>query len=627
MGWIPRHTRAASARRLGDLEERLRELEVARLESELRSPAVPIAPETRHRALTAAVSRMSLDEASWRSYRFGDRAWQEDAWRLYDITGQLRFVMNWVGSSVSRGILRVHKIDEHGNTGEVVDDPEVSQLSSGPLGTGDTRAEALRLAAIDLAVAGEAFLVAESGGGPDGTDLWWVVTGRQIKRLGDQITITRSPIHGGGTFVYRDGIDLILRCWTPHPANTDEPDSSVRSAIPDLRKLEAIRKREFAELDSRLAGAGLLLLPDSLDLPRETDDPEGADGFFQFLSRTMGLSLRDRSAAAAMVPIMVTGAAEDLEKVRHVTFWSEMSDALDEKWDRTIGSLAQSLDIPPEVLKGIGSSTNHWNAWAISDEAITVHIAPIAARIAAALTTGYLVPALEALGVADPTRYTYRFDLSLLSVRPNRSTDGTAYHDRMLISDDAARDAGAWTDAQAPDDAELLRRRADLWFKTDPAGAMADPLAREILGFGQPPITAGEPESSPVQPAPAPADPESTGPPPEPTAALALAAALECRRALELAGGRLVPHRIRDQHPGIPRHRLHTRVTPPDTARLDQLLAGAWTGIDLIASACQVDPVRLRAALDEHCRDLLIRGIALDDAELPPIVATLAVTP
>ena len=587
-----------------------------------------------HRALTAAVSRLSLDGASWRSYRFGDRAWQADAWRLYDITGQLRFTSNWVGSSCSRCEMYVAQVQADGSPGARVEDERISALACGPLGVGDTRSEALRLLGIDLFVGGEAYIVAESGAGSDGGDLWWVVTARQIKRQGDVITVARSPLHGGGTMLYRDGIDLILRVWTPHPADTAEADSPTRSAIPDLREMEALRKRGFAELDSRLSGAGLLALPEGMDLPRGDDDPAGASGFSALLGRVMGRSLRDRSSADAMVPIIMTGTADDIAQIRHITFWSDLSGQLGTMRESALRSLAQSLDIPPEVLLGLGSTTNHWNAWAISREAVQLHIKPVLARIAAAMTIGYLTPALESMGL-DPTQYTYAFNTAPLTANPDRSTDALNLHDRLLISDAAALSASDWDTKEAPDGTERARRIIEKLLLTSPDAVLSDPALRAMINLPPADTTTtttttgndvtGQPDNpGVVRPMESPPEEPQPEPVPQPAPNLSFAAHLAVRRALTLAGTRLIPHGRRPSN--TPRHQLHVHHGPVPDADVRALLDGPWVeefGGD-VATTLGVDPAAFVAVVGDHCRDLLSRGIAYDPALVDYLLASPA---
>ncbi len=60
-------------------------------------------PGTRPTALTAAAVPINLgDAASWQMFKLGDHRWQWEAWRHYDICGEMRFVVNWIGQAISR---------------------------------------------------------------------------------------------------------------------------------------------------------------------------------------------------------------------------------------------------------------------------------------------------------------------------------------------------------------------------------------------------------------------------------------------------------------------------------------------------------------------------------------------
>lgn len=596
--------------------------------------ALRVMPHT----ITASVAPVQMDGVGWQTWRPGSRAWQNEGWRLYDITPQLRFVANWVGNSVSRCRLYVAEVGPDGEVAGETEDPDVAQLASGPLGTGPAKDEALRLLAINLFVPGEGYIVAEADADEGGDDRWFVVSGQQVRLSGDRIVIRRSLLHGGGDMVFRPGIDLLLRVWTPHPANTDEPDSPTRSAIPDLREIELLRKREYAELDSRLAGAGLLPLPQGIDFPRGPNDPAGIEGFQAMLQRAMATSLTDRASAEALVPIMFTAPAEFLDKIKQVTFWSELSNQLLPLREAAVKSLAQGLDIPPEILLGQADS-NHWTAWQTGEDAITTQIVPVLARIADALTTGYLRTALEQMGF-DPDAYTYAFDTSPLTARPNRTTDALAYHDNLLLSDEAAVVAGAFRDDQMPTQKERLRRLAEKAAFANPT-LLVDPTIRELIGLPAPPpaIAPAAPAPAPGQPAPEPAPAEpappadetpralpTRAPEPEPVpsgqaAALQAVAGLATRRALSLAGGRLVPHHQRDRWPGTPRYQLHARVGPISPAEADKALRGAWEELGAAAEDLGLDPDQLQRLLHGFACELLTRGMAYEPGLLRDLVA------
>ena len=582
------------------------------------------------RSVTASVASVQLDGTAWQQFRFGSQQWQTEAWRLYDIIGQLHFIANWAGNSVARCRLYVAEVDETGEAGEETKDPDIAALAAGPLGSGPAKDEALRLCGINLYVPGDGYMVAEADAGDEGDDRWFVVSGRLIRRSGDQVTIRRPMLFGGGDMLYRPGVDLILRSWTPHPADPDEADSPTRSAIPDLRELEAIRKREYAELDSRLAGAGLLPLPSNIDFPRGPEDPTGLLGFGHRLMQTMATSLQDRSSAEAMVPILITVPPDVLDKIKPVTFWSELSDQLLPLRESAIKSLAQSLDIPPEVLLGIGD-TNHWNAWAVTEEAITTQIVPLLNRIADALTTGYLRGALEEMGL-DPGSYVYAFDTAPLTNRPNRSADALNYHQAGLLSDEAAVEAGAFREDQMPDQAERLRRMAEKIVIANPL-FLSEPTIQQLLGINIPTPTPAPAEVPPAEPGggenPAPVEaenpralPEQTPQTEETTAALVAVANLATRRALALAGGRIVPHTQRDRYSGTPRHQLHSRHGPITPDRADAVLRGAWDDLPEVAAELAIDPWQLQRLLHGFAVELLTRGMAFDPRLLRDLLAT-----
>src|SRR3546814_18909787 len=75
------------------------------------------------------------------------------------------------------------------------------------------------------------------------------------------------------------------------------------------------------------------------------------------------------------------------------------------------------------------SDLNHWNAWISDENNLKVNTAPDAELIAGALTTGYLQPRLRASGVQDWANWVVWYDLSELTLRPDRSETATQLYD------------------------------------------------------------------------------------------------------------------------------------------------------------------------------------------------------
>jgi hypothetical protein len=319
----------------------------------------------RRAALAGATAIVDFaGNSSWKTWKFGNKDWQAEAWRLYDIVGELHKLSGRVGDSLAQARLYVTEVDDTGEeTGEVTDE-RIRRLAAVPLGTGSQRDDNLRLAGIDLAVGGECWIVGEGAArNPEAAEgSWFVVTGAAFSRLGDDLQVKRPQVRGGSKLTLKDGTDILIRCWRPHPNDTDQADSFTRSAIVPLREIELLTKREFAELDSRLTGAGIMFLPEGVDFPRQENDPEGLAGFMAYLQRAAAASMTNQGDARSMVPIMATipdHLIEHLDKIQPVTFWSELSEAITPMKDKAIQRVASMAEIPAEVLTGI-SDSNHW---------------------------------------------------------------------------------------------------------------------------------------------------------------------------------------------------------------------------------------------------------------------------
>lgn len=579
----------------------------------------------RRQALVAAASGIPLDGTGWKNFKLGDTAWQSEGWNHYDICGELRFVANWIGSSVSRCRLYVAELDELGRPGAEVTDPAVAVLAETVFGGPAKRAEAQRLLGTHLYVPGESYIVAESVEQAD-EDRWYVVSTTGIKRQGDkEIKVERPQEYGGGWYDLQEGRDLLIRVWTPHPRKPDLADSSVRPALPILREIEQLTKHVFAQIDSRLAGAGLLLLPEQLDFPKGDSDADGAAGLMQVLQRAMAAALADRADPSSLVPIMAQVPGEFIDKVRHLTFETPLAASGMEIRDRAIRRLGLSLDVDPEILLGKGD-TNHWSAWQVEESTIKAHIAPLLARICDALTTGYLRHALTLIG-KDPDQYTYWYDTSPLTVQPNRQEDALSLHGEGVLSDEALRTAGAWTEDDKPDDAEYARRLATRLVLAQP-DLIKQKAIQEALGVtwdleadeAPPALPPGAPAAPADEPAPAspPARARKRELPEQPQqgdaaqAALMMGAHMTVQRSLELAGKRLLTRANRDKFHDVPPWELHTVIHVLEADHADRLLADTFGAVPMLAERTGVPAADLREALAGYCRELLVRAIPHD---------------
>lgn len=608
-------------------------------------------PGTRPAALTAAAVPINLgDAASWQMFKLGDHRWQWEAWRHYDICGELRFVVNWIGNAVSRCRMYAAQVASDGTVGDEVTDERVKTIAETMFGTPAAKAQAQRLMGINMMVAGDVFIVAEGYQNAD-QDKWYVCSSSEVYRRGDDIMVRRSITHGGGNYKLDPQKDLLIRAWNPHPRRYDAADSTTRAILPVLREMEQATKRVFAELDSRLAGAGILLLPDNIDFPRSPNEqpgveqPSGVAGFMELLQRTMATSLQQRDNAAAIVPLILQAAPDALDKIKHLTFDSQISEHISQMRKDAVERMSMALDIPPEVLTGMGKS-NHWSSWQIEESSIKVHIEPLLIQLADALNIGYFQPALKAAGVPNPEKMTLWFDIAALTVRPNRSDQALQFAEKELISAKAARENAAFTEDDAPTQQEVtyaLMKQLALALpalvydgevqkilglpKIEQPAAPAPPGGSDLMpgdpGYDQAGMEPADAGARNIPQLPSVADAEQGKVPARgqklaqlaasaaaADTALFYAADAAVRRALELAGGRLVPGPQRARY-NVPRHELHTRVVPHQD-RVQGLLAGAWTHIREQAPQLGVDADTLEDLLGGYCTELLMRGVSHD---------------
>ena len=631
------------------------------------SPMKALERDKNAAALTAAAVEIDLKmPSSWQFFTLGDRRWQIEAWRHYDICGQLRFLANWKAQAASRCRIYAAVLDDNGAPGNEADDEDVRAIADGILGnTPGERAENVRAMALGLDLVGETYPIAFGGGKTKGAeaDRWFVASTSEVFRRGDQVMV-RAPMstsEAGGPKALDPDNDVMVRAWQPHPRRYDAADCAVRAALVPLRELEQATKQVFASIDSRLASAGLLLLPQSVDFSTAPGEAPRTGDLQTMLMKAMSTALQDPSSAAARVPIIAKVPDEAIGKIQLMPFNFEITNQVLEIRKDAINSLAQAMDTPPEILNGT-RDVSHWSAWAVEESSIKLHIEPLLVRIADALNRGYFQPLLKAAGVSNPEKYTLWFDVTQLTIRPNRSDQANTLGDKGLLSDEAVRQHNGFEETDKPTDKEKLYKLMERVLLAQPLYA-ADPKFQEVLGL---PTGIKNPQAAPpipgaagpmgVDPNDPNADPEEllnaleagnataedaggvnqipqqrTGAPPQDSqtasahphnAALLVAADAAVRRALELAGGRIVPGPGRDRYPDVPRHELHTRVIPT-ADKIPALLAGAWHLLgDSVKLALTADGRSQQAAagttlalerdLNQYAQALLEHGHAHD---------------
>jgi hypothetical protein len=533
--------------------------------------------------------------------------WQDTGWDFYDTIGEYRYAVDWVGNLLSRATLHVVE------NGDATDNQLAVDVMASLFGGEDGQAEMLRSLGIHYTVAGEAYVI---GVDQQDEDEWFVIASTEIKRDGSG----NFGVKGMGLEI-TDGGSLVMRLWRAHPRKPWKANSPTRAVLPILAELEKLTQHVAAQLDSRLAGAGLLLVPSEMTFPQmptslpaaDPDAPptagtttDGAQGFVNMLIDVMSRAIGDRADASAYVPIVLQIAGEYLEKVQHLKFWSELDEQAIELRKEAIGRLALGMDMPPEVLTGT-ADVNHWGAWQIDEASIKSHSEPLLKAITSALTQGYLRPVLEAEGMSreEAMAFSIKADTSQLRMRPNRSKESIELFEHGEVSASTMRRENGFDETDAPDDAE--RRE---WLIRKVASGSATPEmvveALRLLGIA---IVAAPESDEPNEARPNPSlleHPDEGLPPEEASVSADVVAASEVmvHWALQRAGNRLKTRlgpKVKDID--VPAHELYLRMPELSSTEISTLLDDAWTCP--IAPELNVDPVRLVQTLDQYAATLL----------------------
>jgi hypothetical protein len=426
--------------------------------------------------LVASAQRLTNTHVSNRSGFGRAQAWQEDGWEMFDLVGEQRFLTTTLANQVGRGRLYVGKVPEN-----PVDSPEplendeslAARVFSYFGGTPAQRSQMIGRLAANLFITGDGWFAGIPShlmpGAPPRIDApelseltldeleWRMLSVSEVSQTRGQVTLKLGEDTAEQIQCAPDDVFLI-RVWRPHPRRAWQADSPTRSSLPVLRELVGLTMHISAQVDSRLAGAGLLIVPQSAQralqvaagLPEDTDE----DPFTDALLEAMLMPIQDRSSASAVVPLVVVVPDEACDKFQHIKFSVPLDTEARNLREEAIRRLALGQDAPPELLLGT-AGMNHWGAWLVREDVVTTHVEPPLALICDAITTQFLWPVLTEAGMTDEEarQYVIWYDVSHMVQRPNRLQDALTLHAVDAICLVAIRSAltSAWRESQRHD--------------------------------------------------------------------------------------------------------------------------------------------------------------------------------
>lgn len=524
--------------------------------------------------------------------------WYTQAWNFYDTIGEYRYACNWVGNLLSRAILEVWE------NGEVTKDEHAIAAMEAFFGGPEGQREFLRQSGTHLTVPGDYYIVGEDMG--EAPDKWSVVSASRISSTGGD-----NPIWKVG----KDELDdpLVIRIWRPHPNDQEKSDSPSRAVLPVLSELFDLTKYVASQVSSRLAGAGIFAIPNEMtfgsvrsqvqngDATDNQNVNTGLNAFLIELYESMAAALDTPEDPASRVPVLLAGPGEYLDKLRHITFATELDKQTKTLRDEAIRRLALGMDMPPEILTGTGDM-NHWNSWQTEEAAIKAHTEPLLQLITSAVTEKYLWPYLLDVMEGEDENTVRRFvihaDTSKIRLRPNRSKEALELYDRGILTMEATARENGFDPADLMSDDDRKQ-----WFVRKVASGSTTP---ELVAWALQQIGLTVPSGSLVvaeKPTEAPNTRSLTEHPerviPDPSNIDASEVAIF--RALERAGAKLRSKYKAALVPGadsISNAQLY-RYAHITSEMADDLLTGAW---DICA---ELDIAMPPASMDAYVRHLL----------------------
>jgi hypothetical protein len=540
--------------------------------------------------------------------------WQRECYHHRSICGEARFASAFMGHAFSRATLSVGKVNTKGEVKATTTGP-AHQFLRGLLTAVGGEEALLDAAGEHFTVAGEFWLIGREGQGPEGTDTWDICSVLQVDAKGAQWTVDFGDKRGKVRLNIDGKVpdqkkDYAIRVWIPDPANPAEADSPFKSLLPVLREIEGMTRHIAAQVQSRLALAGLLAIPSEATQPppppvggRARKTTSDLDNFMRLLADAMAANLNDQAGTVrARVPIMMKMPGANIGQMKLLEFWSKLDEQAHKIRDDAIKRFFLGMDAPPEVLSGIGGAAgtgggrsngvSHWGAWQIEEQTIKMHVEPGLKSLASALRSAYIQPLTK--DYSDVVL----FSTEDLRLRPDRSEPSIVLSNMGLLKPEVTvKENGFDPDTDMMSDEEWRK-----WMLRKIASGSATPeqvaAANALLGI-QLPVPQGQGQTvREARPDPTLDNLPNRDRTPEAASLLPVAEALVLQ-ALGRAGNR-IRSKFDVRVNGVPAYESHTLHACNGSAA--ELLTDAFPTAPLVLGE---DADRVVPVLHAYCRSLM----------------------
>jgi hypothetical protein len=526
------------------------------------------AAPARRAAFTASSVRIEpgkqppdIDAAA--SQRLLLQGWQWESFRYYNTIGEVNFCAQFYARALQNLRLYVGVKDDNGEIEEVDDNPAAYEILDDVQDPGGGRAGMLSAYGQLRWLIGEGYMLVTPSDDPSEPRNQWEFVSPSELRVWEGPGLIRQESPGlpqRQIYYVEDPNEwdpadpkqgIVYRYWRRHPQFSAQADAPMRGCLLICDELERLTAAVRARAVSRIAGAGILLVPDEISPPPPEalgDEAPLEDIFLRELVAGALNPIQDPGTASAVFPVLVRGAAEYLKEMRLLQIHDPNQTYPEEGLrSEAIRRLALSLDMPPEILLGT-SDVNHWNAWQIDEQTWKAHLQPVARAFCEDLTSSYFRPAARDAGVANWQQLVVWYDAAEVVNHPDKSKDAKDLYDRRAIGKEALREANGFDDDDAPGPDELnemigveIHDGSLALYGIPSVRANIEPEPGEIEGAQGTvqgptgPLQGADVEKTPPEPAAPPEDNALTS-----AARIDLAAEFAIERCRELAGSRLI---------------------------------------------------------------------------------------
>jgi hypothetical protein len=459
----------------------------------------------RRRAMTAAAQSINLrDRTEARRLRVLRQGWQEDAWAYAESLPELSFAYRFLANCSKR--MRVFpacvnpddpdgapiSLSEAGCPAQVI---ESSEQAMAALGVGRiAKSPLMEALSWSLGVPGEGWLV--GGTNPlTGIDEWKVRSIDEVMVLDDVYKLREIPLDPQGTLGWitlDPNTTYVARMWIPNPRFSVLATSPMRALLDTCEELLLLNRDVRAIARSRIAGSGILKVPNGLSISSANDDNGDpmSDDFLGDLATMMMTPIGEEGVASSVVPGVVRGEPDQLNALQHLVLDRPYSPLAMELRNEQIGRLANGLDLPRSVVLGM-EEANHWSAWAIDDDTFRHHVEPKVITEVDCLTQAFYRPWLETDEIPEAwvERMVMWYDPVELVTPPDTTATAIQIYNLKELSGESLRKTAGFDETDAPSDIERVTRAVSNT-RTFPPNALLAILARLDPTLTFPPITA-----------------------------------------------------------------------------------------------------------------------------------------